>query len=122
MANFNEKVLCLFHKDCTQLKKEADRRGLPYETKEKTAARIIWKDAYDAGFSEGKEAAVACCPVNQKPEVKQYCLYDINEDMKYRLELTEGQVRTILWLIDYDFITDVVLTEWGDSFKDIGQI
>lgn len=129
MAKFNEKVLCLFHKDYKQLKKEADRRGIPYETKEKTIARIIWKDAYDAGYNEGKEAAVAAAPYcpanyfnNAKPEVKEYCLYDIDEAIKYRLELTEEQVSAIEWMIDHNFTTDVELSEWCDSFEDVGRI
>ena len=129
MAKFNEKILCLFHKDYKQLKKEADRRGIPYETKEKTTARIIWKDAYDAGYNEGKEAAAttahylpANCCGNAKPEVREYCLYDITEGIKYRLELTEEQVRMIEWMIDHEFLTGVELSEWDDIFEDIGRI
>jgi hypothetical protein len=132
MAKFHEKVLCLFHKDYKQLKKEADRRGLAYESKEKTIAQIIWKDAYDAGFTEGKNFATALnhavrnCPANYcgnaKPEVREYCLYDIDNAMKYRLELTEEQVNAINWLITMDFMTDVELSEWDDTFEDIGRI
>ena len=53
MAKFNEKVLCLFNKDYKQLKKEAERRGMCHDGREKTIAKIIWKDAYDAGVIEG---------------------------------------------------------------------
>lgn len=53
MAKFNEKVLCLFYKTYDQLKKEAERRGMCHDGREKTIAKIIWKDAYDAGFNEG---------------------------------------------------------------------
>lgn len=129
MAKFNEKILCLFHKDYKQLKKEADRRGIPYETKEKTTARIIWKDAYDAGYNEGKEAAATTAHYlpanyygNAKPEVHEYCFYDIDSAMKYRLELTDEQVRAIDWMIDHGFTADVELSEWCDSFEDIGRI
>lgn len=135
MAKFNEKVLCLFHKDYKQLKKEAGRRGLVYEGKEKTIANILWKDAYDAGFNEGivegenrsalgrvmPNCPANCCG-NAKPEVREYCLYDITEAIKYRLELTEEQVRMIEWMIDHNFAPDVELSEWSDSFEDIGRI
>jgi hypothetical protein len=131
MAKFHEKVLCLFHKDYKQLKKEADRRGLNYDGKEKTIAQIIWKDAYDAGVVEGREKAalggtIRNCPANccgnAKPEVKEYCLCDIINSMKYRLELTEEQVRVIKWLISQDFMTDIELSEWDDAFEDVGRI
>ena len=131
MAKFNDKVLCLFHKDYKQLKKEMGRRGMVYETREKAIAKAIWKDAYDAGVIEGKNLAalggmIRNCPANccgnAKPEVKEYCLYDIDEAMKYRLELTDEQVSAIEWMIDHDFIKDAELSEWSDSFEDVGRI
>lgn len=130
MAKFNEKALCLFYKTYDQLKKEAERRGMCHDGREKTIAKIIWKDAYDAGVIEGKEKAtlggtIRNCPANccgnAKPEVKEYCLYDFSNAMKYRLELTEEQVRTIKWLIDQEFM-DVELSEWEDTFEDVGRI
>ena len=124
MAKFNEKVMCLFNKDYKQLKKEASRHGMCHDGREKTIAKIIWKDAYDAGVIEGKNfrnCPANCCG-NAKPEVKEYCLYDITEAIKYRLELTEEQVSAIKWMIDHDFMTDVELSEWCDSFEDIGRI
>lgn len=131
MAKFNEKALCLFYKTYDQLKKEAERRGMRHEGREKTIAKIIWKDAYDAGVIEGREKAalggtIRNCPANccgnAKPEVREYCLYDITEAIKYRLELTEEQVRVIEWMIDHNFAPDVELSEWSDSFEDIGRI
>ena len=132
MAKFNDKVLCLFNKDYKQLKKEAERRGMCHDGREKTIAKVIWKDAYDAGFTEGKNFASALsntvrnCPANccgnAKPEVREYCLYDITEAIKYRLELTEEQVRMIEWMIDHSFATDIELSEWCDSFEDVGRI
>lgn len=132
MAKFNDKVLCLFNKDYKQLKKEMQRRGMVYESREKAIAKSIWKDAYDAGFTEGKNFATAMgnvvrnCPANccgnAKPEVSEYCLYDVDNAMKYRLELTEEQVNAINWLISMDFMTDVELTEWSDTYEDIGRI
>ena len=132
MAKFNEKVLCLFNKDYKQLKKEAERRGMCHDGREKTIAKVIWKDAYDAGFTEGKNFASAMsnvvrnCPANccgnAKPEVREYCFYDICNAIKYRLELTEEQVSAIEWMIDHEFLTDVELSEWCDSFEDVGRI
>lgn len=129
MAKFNEKVLCLFNKDYKQLKKEAERRGMCHDGREKTIAKVIWKDAYDAGFIEGKNTAITVarhCPANccgnAKPEVTEYCLYDIDEALKYRLELTEEQVSAIEWMIDRGFMPDVELSEWSDSFEDVGRI
>lgn len=129
MAKFNEKIMCLFQKDYKQLKKEAERRGMCHDGREKTIAKIIWKDAYDIGFNEGKEAAITAapyCPANYynsaKPEVHEYCFHDLRNETKYRLELTDEQVSAIEWMIDHDFITDVELSEWYDSFEDVGQI
>ena len=126
MAKFNEKVLCLFNKDYKQLKKEAERRGMCHDGREKTIAKIIWKDAYDAGVIEGENQSVRPCPANccgnAKPDVREYCLHDIKDDYKYRFELTEDQVRVIEWMIDNEFLTDVVLSEWNDTFEDVGRI
>ena len=133
MAKFNEKVLCLFNKDYKQLKKEMARRGMTYETREKAIAKTIWKDAYDAGFTEGKNFAsamnnaVRLCPANYyggnaKPEVHEYCLHDFDSTIKYRLELTEEQARAFEWLIDHEFITDVEFSEWTETFENVGRI
>lgn len=133
MAKFNEKVLCLFNKDYKQLKKEAERRGMCHDGREKTIAKIIWKDAYDAGFTEGKNfasalsGAVRNCPVNccgnAKPETREYCFEDCNEMVKYRFELTEDQARAIQWFIDHNFFAgEVDFSEWDDTFEDIGRI
>lgn len=135
MAKFNEKALCLFYKTYDQLEKEAERRGMRHEGREKTIAKIIWKDAYDAGFNEGiiegknrsalgrvmPNCPANCCG-NAKPEVKEYCLHDMYDAMKYRLELTNEQVTAIKWMIDRGFIQDVEFSEWDDAFEDIGRI
>ena len=131
MAKFNEKALCLFYKTYDQLEKEAERRGMRHEGREKTIAKIIWKDAYDAGVIEGRDRAalggiIRNCPANccgnAKPEVKEYCLHDMNDAMKYRLELTNEQVTAIEWMIDRGFIQDVEFSEWDDTFEDVGRI
>lgn len=125
MDRINEKALCLFYKTYDQLKEEAERRGMRHEGREKTIANIIWKDAYDAGHNEGiiegrNQSASALN--NTNPEVREYCFHDIAEDIKYRLELTDEQVRVIEWMIDNEFITNVELSEWYDIFNDIGRI
>ena len=131
MANFNEKVLCLFHKDYKQLKKEMGRRGMVYETREKAIAKSIWKDAYDAGIIEGKDIAarergmvVRNCSANCSGNVvpKAYCLHEIENDRKYRLELTDEQVRMFEWLQEMEWLSEMELSEWDDSFEDIGRI
>ena len=130
MAKFNDKVLCLFHKDYKQLKKEMGRRGMVYETREKAIAKAIWKDAYDAGVIEGKDIAArergmvrncsANCCGNVAP--RAYCLHDIEDDRKYRLELTDEQVRMFEWLQEMEWLPEMELSEWNDSFEDVGRI
>lgn len=131
MAKFNEKALCLFYKTYDQLKKEAEQRGMYHDGREKTIAKIIWKDAYDAGVIDGKkqatsEKAIRNCPANccgnAKPETKEYCLYDMTDARKYRLELTEEQVRVFYWLQNMELLPDIELSEWDDTFEDIGRI
>lgn len=135
MAKFNEKALCLFYKTYDQLEKEAERRGMRHEGREKTIAKIIWKDAYDAGFNEGivegknrsalgrvmPNCPANCCG-NAKPEVTEYCFYDMCNAIQYRFELTEEQVRVINWMIDHEYLTDVELSKWSNSFEDVGRI
>ena len=125
MDRINEKALCLFYKTYDQLKEEAERRGMRHEGREKTIANIIWKDAYDAGYNEGviegrNQSASALN--NTKLEVREYCFHDIAEDIKYRLELTDEQVRVIEWMIDNEFITNVELSERYNTFVDVGRI
>ena len=130
MAKFNDKVLCLFNKDYKQLRKEMQRRGMVYETREKAIAKSIWKDAYDAGVTEGKDIAArergmvrncsANCCGNVIPRV--YCLHDIENDRKYRLELTDEQVRMFEWLQEMEWLSEMELSEWNDSFEDVGRI
>ena len=132
MAKFNDKVLCLFNKDYKQLKKEMERRGMVYESREKAIAKSIWKDAYDAGFTEGKNFASALgnavrnCPANccgnAKPEITEYSFYDMRDGVQYRLELTEEQARVINWIIDHGYLPDIELSKWANSFKDVGRI
>ena len=118
MANFNRKVMSLFKKNRAQLIKETRRRGITFENTEQAIAEIIWKDAYDAGVNDGKHSLTR----SQIAPTKMYCFHDITEDIKYRLKLTDGQVRVIEWMIDSEFITNVELFEWYDTFNDVGGI
>lgn len=125
MDRINEKALCLFYKTYDQLKKEAERRGMHHEGREKTIANIIWKDAYDAGRNEGiiegrNQSASALN--NTKPEVREYCLHCFDSGVNYRFELTEEQVRVIEWMIDNEFLTNVELSDWCYTFEDVGRI
>ena len=131
MANFNDKVLCLFKKNCEQLKKEMKRRGMRYESREKAIAKTIWKDAYDAGITEGKDIAKRSemkydCNANycgNAPQIfRAYCLHDVDNNIKYRLELTSEQVRMFQWLQEMEYLTDLDLTDWSETFEDIGRI
>lgn len=125
MANFNKKVMCLFKKEREQLIKETRRRGLVFENPEQAIAEIIWKDAYDAGHNEGviegRNQSVSA-PNNTKPEVREYCFHDVAEDIKYRFELTDEQVRVIEWMMDNEFLTNVNFYEWCDTFENVGRI
>ena len=135
MAKFNDKVLCLFNKDYKQLKKEMERRGMVYESREKAIAKSIWKDAYDAGYNEGViegrnqfikggafcDCSANCCG-NAEPEFYEYCLYDLENATKYRLELTDMQATAIEWLIDRGLMHNVELFDWNESFEDVGRI
>ena len=121
MANFNEKVMSLFRKNGAQLLKEAQRRGLTFRSTERTIAEIIWKDAYDAGVIKGRNQSTPTFK-DAKPKVREYCLYNVDNAMKYRFELTEEQVRVIEWMIDNEFLTNVEFSEWYDTFKDVGRI
>ena len=119
MANFNEKVMSLFRKNRAQLLKEAQRRGLTFgSSTERTIAEIIWKDAYDAGVNDGKHSLTR----SQIAPTKMYCFHDITEDIKYRLKLTDGQVRVIEWMMDNEFLTNVNFYEWCDTFENVGRI
>ena len=125
MDRINEKALCLFYKTDDQLKKEAERRGMRHEGREKTIANIIWKDAYDAGRNEriieGRNQSASALN-NTKPEVREYCFHDVAEDIKYRFELTDEQVRVIEWMMDNEFLTNVNFYEWCDTFENVGRI
>lgn len=130
MANFNEKVLCLFSKNTQQIEKEAQRRGISTYTKvngcksrEHMIAEIIYKDAYDCGRGSTVNTD---CPANcrgvAKPETAEYELLDLCENTRYRIELTEDQVRLMHWLDNKAMLCEHEFTEWGEMFVDVGEI
>lgn len=130
MANFNEKVLCLFSKNRQQVEKEAQRRGISTYTttngcksREHMIAEIIYKDAYDCG--RGNPINTDCpanCRGKAKPETAEYELLDLCENIRYRLELTEEQVRLMRWLYNKGMLCEHEFTEWGEMFVNVGEI
>lgn len=130
MANFNEKVLCLFSKNTQQIQKEAQRRGISTYTnvngcksREHMIAEIIYKDAYDCGRGSTVNTD---CPANcrgmAKPETAEYELLDLCENTRYRIELTEDQVRLMHWLDNKGMLCEHEFTEWGEMFVNVGEI
>lgn len=130
MAKFNEKVLCLFSKNTQQIQKEAQRRGISTYTnvsgnksRERMIAEIIYKDAYDCGRGDPVDTT---CPANchgmAKPETAEYELLDLCENTRYRLELTDDQVRLMHWLDNKGMLCESEFTEWGEMFVNVGEI
>lgn len=118
MTNFNKKVMCLFKKNLGQLIKETRRRGLVYENAEQAIAEIIWKDAYDAGFNDGKCLIVR----NETTPTKMYRFYDSYSGINYRISINKEQANAIQWVIDTLNDPAYELTEWNDDFIDVGKI
>ena len=118
MDRINEKALCLFYKTYDQLKKEAERRGMRHEGREKTIAKIIWKDAYDAGVNDGKNLLTR----SQIPPTKMYRFHDNYSGVDYRISINKDQVNAIQWVIDTLNDPEYELTEWNNDFIDVGRI
>lgn len=130
----NDKVMNVFNKNNEQLEKELARRGLPYTihtpcyhreviSRERAIAEIIYKDAYDCGRGNPVDTT---CPANchgmAKPETAEYELLDLCENTRYRLELTDDQVRLMHWLDNKGMLCESEFTEWGEMFVDVGEI
>lgn len=118
MAKFNEKALCLFYKTYDQLEKEAERRGMRHEGREKTIAKIIWKDAYDAGVNDGKRSTAK----DQTPPTKMYHFHDDYSRIDYRISINKDQANAIQWVIDILNDSAYELTECKYDFVDVGKI
>ena len=129
MANFNEKVLCLFSKNTQQIEKEAQRRGISTYTnvngcksREHMIAEIIYKDAYDCGRGNPVDAT---CPegCEGKPTYKEYFFKDHEEDTTFKLSLTDKQASVFDWLLsEYILNADVFSFYPASQVKDIGRI
>lgn len=130
MANFNEKVLCLFSKNTQQIQKEAQRRGISTYTnvngnksRERMIAEIIYKDAYDCGRGNPVDTT---CPANcrgkAEPETAEYEIYDCIREDRYKVELTEDQIRLLDWLSEKNLLGEVEYCEWDNPYRDIGRI
>lgn len=130
MANFNEKVLCLFSKNTQQIQKEAQRRGISTYTnvngnksRERMIAEIIYKDAYDCGRGSTVNTE---CPVNCRgrvePETVEYEIYDCIREDRYKVELTEDQIRLLDWLFEKNLLGEVEYCVWDEPYRNIGRI
>lgn len=130
MANFNEKVLCLFSKNTQQIQKEAQRRGISTYTnvngnksRERMIAEIIYKDAYDCGRGNPINTE---CPVNCRgrvePETVEYEIYDCIREDRYKVELTEDQIRMLDWLSEKNLLGEVEYGVWDEPYRNIGRI
>lgn len=130
MANFNEKVLCLFSKNTQQIQKEAQRRGISTYTnvngnksREHMIAEIIYKDAYDCG--RGNPVNTTCpanCRGKAKPETVEYEIYDCIREDRYKVELTEDQIRLLDWLSEKNLLGEVEYCLWDEPYRNIGRI
>ena len=130
MANFNEKVLCLFSKNTQQIQKEAQRRGISTYTnvngnksRERMIAEIIYKDAYDCG--RGNPVDTTCpenCCGRAEPETAEYEIYDCIREDRYKAELTEDQIRLLDWLSERNLLGEVEYCVWDNPYRDIGRI
>lgn len=134
----NEKVMNVFNKSNEQLDKELARRGIPLTvscsrqwgleratiiSRERAIAEIIYKDAYDCGRGNPIDTT---CPVNclgmAEPETTEYEIYDCIKEDRYKVELTEEQVRLLDWLSGRDLLGEVEYCEWDEPYRNIGRI
>ena len=132
----NEKVMNVFNKNNEQLDKELARRGLPYQThsftakhgksmisRERAIAEIIYKDAFDCGRGNPVDTT---CPVNcrgkAEPETAEYEIYDCIREDRYKVELTEDQIRLLDWLSEKNFLGEVEYCVWDEPYRNIGRI
>lgn len=131
-ATFNPYSIDLFTKSPEHIDKEMKRRGLSYHSgacQTEKAARIIWKDAYDAGVNDARRGLVKDStskpkPTTEpKPETQDYLLAHDYHDKKYRISLTAEQKAFWDWLNEHDFIdSEAYLENWGDDVVEVGRI
>lgn len=129
-ATFNPYSIDLFTKSPEHIDKEMKRRGLSYHSgacQTEKAARIIWKDAYDAGVNDARRGLVKDSISKPKPmmepKTQDYLLAHDYHDRKYRISLTAEQKALWDWLNDHDFIdSEAYLENWGDDVVEVGRI
>ena len=130
----NEKVMNVFNKNNEQLDKELARRGLPYQThsftakhgksmisRERAIAEIIYKDAFDCGRSEAGHTCPNGC--KGKPETSDYIFCNKEDDISYKLTLTEEQIAVFEWLMSEDIINpDLFTLDLFSRIINVGRI
>lgn len=129
-ATFNPYSIDLFTKSPEHIDKELNRRGLSYHSADRLTekvARIIWKDAYDAGVNDARRG-LAGNPVSKpkptsEPETQDYLLANDYHDEKYRISLTAEQKALWDWLNEHNFIdSEAYLEKWGKDVTEVGRI
>ena len=129
-ATFNPYSVDLFAKSPEHINKEMNRRGLyyhSYDSQTEKVARIIWKDAYDAGVNDARcglaENSVSKQKPTQEPETQDYLLSNDYHDEKYRISLTAEQKAFWDWLSKHNFLdSETYLEAWGEDVIEVGRI
>lgn len=103
-------------KDCCQLIKELNRRGLTSSCSpdDEKVCRIIAYDAYNTGRSDGLTEARKGCKDTVKTTVKErsgIVLRDNANDTFVFLKVTGDQKNLLDYLINHDWLTDVSYSE-----------
>lgn len=129
-ATFNPYSVDLFTKSPEHIDKEMNRRGISYHSgacQIEKVARIIWKDAYDAGVNDARrglaENPISMSKPTTEPETRDYLLTNDYHDEKYRISLTAEQKALWGWLSQHNFIdSETYLEKWGEDVIEVGRI
>lgn len=129
-ATFNPRSVDLFNKSPDHVDKEMNRRGISYHSYDshtEKVAKIIWKDAYDAGVNDACRGLVKNFVSTPKsapePETRDYLLVNDYHENRYRISLTSEQKAFWDWLNDHNFIdSEACLEKWGDDVIEVGRI
>ena len=128
-ATFNPNATNLFSQTNEHLRKEMVRRGIGHlfsTNKAENAAKIIWKDAYDAGVNDSRHNTANCsisAPMPKEPETQDYLLANDYHDKRYHISLTAEQKAFWDWLNGHNFIdSEAYLENWGDDVIEVGRI
>lgn len=129
-ATFNPYSVDLFCKSPSHIDKEMNRRGISYHSgacQTEKVARIIWKDAYDAGVNDARrglvENPISMSKPTMEPETRDYLLANDYHDEKYHISLTTEQKALWDWLSQHNFIdSETYLEKWGKDVIEVGRI